>query len=130
MKIKKEELVRLVKEQVQRLLREAMQPGYVHVTLRDLEMGPVEVSVRVHSGRTGNQMAPSEDTSFEVDEMFFKGLPTSMEQVVNMENSVRQKMGEDPITEDDLTMRIENEVREQGASDNGPDPASWMSSSF
>lgn len=113
MKIKKNDLVKLIKESVQSYIgKEAglhKRRGNTSFFLQ-LEIGEVEVEADITPERPATYWEPPEGGEFEIISLFFNGKERSLEELVQMEN----ELSGDNLTPDELYNRIEELAREHG----------------
>jgi len=115
MKIKKEQLLRLIQESVRSALKEmAMGKQNTSATLDFFESGPVTVHGIYYPPRRGTMYEPPEYPEFELHTISKDGKELTPEEFLAIENQARAEVGEDPMDEEQLYTKVEEEVLSMG----------------
>jgi hypothetical protein len=113
MKIKKSDLVKLIKESVQTFVRQeaGMQKrrGNTNFHLQ-MEIGEIEVEADISPSIPATYMDPPEGGEMELISLYFNGAERSLEELAQMESDLTG----DFITEQELYERIEELAHEHG----------------
>lgn len=118
MKLTKKQLTTMIKEAVQRSLKEFHKNQHTF-TYNGLEIGPLTVQFIHHPVRPKTLYQPEEGGNIEVVGLSFNGKPVDEEQVANAENEIIVPMGEDPLTGEELLNRIQSEIERMGPDEFG-----------
>lgn len=126
MKLKRSQLVRLVQEAVRSMAHQMLlgskSQDSVSFTFDRLEMGPIQVVASIAPQVPATRFQPAEGGEVEIEELNFHGKSLTPEEVVEVENTVRMSMGEEPLTLAVLERWLEEEAIQQE-----PNTPEWSS---
>lgn len=119
MKIKKNDLVKLIKESVQSYISQEAglhkRKGNTHFYFQ-LEIGEVEVEADVSPVTPADYWSPAEGGEVEIMSLFFQGKEVSIQELAQLESEVY------PTTEAEIYERIEEQAIEESKESNDYDP--------